>query len=215
MWPYFRKLYGPLLPTDRSARILDFGCGVGVLLEWLRSEGYKSAEGIDTDRSQIEFAETLNVGARWVPDSVQWLKSSGPFDLIFLTDVLEHIPEGADHETLSSLRDELNIGGTLIVKVPNANSSFGTRALFLDPTHRRVYTEELLRCALESAGFRDVRTMADDVWVPRSAKEFFTIGLRLCFRAFRRLEAITEFGMPAAHWPLSQNVVGVGRKVSS
>ena len=214
VWPYFRKLYRPLLPADHDAHLLDFGCGTGTLLEWLHSEGYKSAEGIDTDRSQIAFAEKLNVNARWVPNSTEWLKGGGPYKAIFLTDVLEHIPDDSDHETLCCLYDALAPGGILIVKVPNANSSFAARARYLDPTHRRVYTEELLRCALDAAGFCDVRTMPDDVWMPRSAKEAVAVCMRFGFRALRRLEAITEFGMPAAKWPLSHNVIGIGCRPS-
>ena len=46
----------PLLPTDRKARILEIGCGMGFALGALQQLGYADIEGVDADGGQIAAA---------------------------------------------------------------------------------------------------------------------------------------------------------------
>src|SRR4051794_9411808 len=58
---YFRHRFGPFLPPDKSARIIDLACGAGELLELLRSLGYENARGIDLSESQLEHARRMGL----------------------------------------------------------------------------------------------------------------------------------------------------------
>jgi SAM-dependent methyltransferase len=212
LWPYYRKLYLRSLPTNRETRILDFGCGAGMLLEWLKSEGYTNVEGVDCDAGQVSFAEGLGVKAYFASDSGLWLRKAGRYDVIFMSDVLEHIPQGDDLHLLHNLNQALNPGGLAIIKVPNANAEFGARARYIDSTHQRVYTELSLHYDLQRSGFQQILIVPDDLWSPRNAKELLILVLRFVFRSVRRLQALCEFGMPARHMPLSQNLIAICRK---
>lgn len=47
----------PFLPDDKDARLIDIGCGAGLLLNYLLKKGYFNLEGIDILPGQIEFAK--------------------------------------------------------------------------------------------------------------------------------------------------------------
>lgn len=208
----YRKLFLGLLPAGRSVRILDFGCGAGMLLDWLKSEGYTAAEGVDIDSGQVDFARSLGLNAHLASDSRLWLKNAGQFDVIFLTDVIEHIPVGNDIALLSDLYDALKPGGVVVIRTPNANATFATRARYIDSTHLRVYTELSLHGDLESCHFEQIQILPDDVWTPASILELIATIVRFGFRCMRKLEAISEVGLSAMQMPLSMNLIAVARK---
>ncbi|MCR8454597.1 MAG: class I SAM-dependent methyltransferase [Crenarchaeota archaeon] len=51
----YKRWYGPFLPEDRDARILDIGCGMGHFLYFLKEEGYRNFLGVDISREQVNF----------------------------------------------------------------------------------------------------------------------------------------------------------------
>src|ERR1700733_5881629 len=144
LWHIYDHLYSHsrILPADHDARILDFGCGAGLLLEWLLvAKRYTNALGIDADAGQISFAKRLGVSAELVEDSNAWLLQQAKFDLIIMTDVLEHIPSPSRIVLLRDIQRTLLPNGRLFVRVPNASSTFATRSRYVDSTHERSYTE--------------------------------------------------------------------------
>jgi SAM-dependent methyltransferase len=95
-------------------KILDFGCGIGVALQ-LFLEYFPDASlwGYDVSSVSIEHARHR------VPSAV--LTSNlddlveGYFDVIFVANVLHHIPKDARLTTLRTCRDALNPGGRIYV----------------------------------------------------------------------------------------------------
>lgn len=113
----------------RPGRVLDVGCGTGFLLERLAERGY-SGVGIDLSPESVEHATrrlaeigaddrlSARVGSAYEPPD-------GPFDLICLTDVLEHLED--PRACLRALRERLAPGGLLVVSTPNRRSLPGAR----------------------------------------------------------------------------------------
>src|SRR2546425_12056510 len=54
--PYLRDVIRKYFPANREAKILDVGCGAGLLLYFLREAGYMRLWGIDTSPEQIQDA---------------------------------------------------------------------------------------------------------------------------------------------------------------
>jgi 2-polyprenyl-6-hydroxyphenyl methylase/3-demethylubiquinone-9 3-methyltransferase len=112
-----------------AGRVLDVGCGTGSLLERLAERGC-SGVGIDLSPDSVALAaERLRaigaddrlearVGSAYEPPE-------GPYDLIALTDVLEHLEE--PRACLRALRERLAPGGLLVVSTPNRRSLPGAR----------------------------------------------------------------------------------------
>lgn len=212
----YEALYRPLLTGDRAARILDFGCGGGLLLEWLKHLGYKDCQGLDADLGQVEFARTLDINAHYVSHPIEWLQSSGRFDAIFMIDVLEHLPAITETATLAAIHDALAPGGTLILRTPNANSAFASRYRYGDPTHHRSYTEESLSSRLRQAGFDQVEIREDDDWRVHSLPGSARLTIKRGFRVLHRLEAMAEFGpKTAAAMHFSLNLIAISTVTKS
>ena len=114
---------------NRSPRVLDIGCGTGFLLERLAERGF-SGVGIDLSPESVEHARrrlaeigaddrlTAVVGSAYEPPA-------GPYDLIALTDVLEHLED--PRACLAALRAQMAPGALLVISTPNRRSLPGAR----------------------------------------------------------------------------------------
>jgi len=150
------------------ARVLDVGCGSGVLLARMKSLGWE-VEGQDVDPGAVEAAR-----ARGIPVRLGALEQVGfaddSFDAVHSAHVIEHV-----HDPARLLRECYRIlkpAGTLVILTPNARSLghkfFGRHWLCLDPPrHLVLFTASALRKAAQEAGFsvRMLDTTARTVWV--------------------------------------------------
>jgi 2-polyprenyl-6-hydroxyphenyl methylase/3-demethylubiquinone-9 3-methyltransferase len=109
--------------------VLDVGCGTGYLLERLAERAFRGV-GIDLSPESVAIAEerlaargagerlSVQVGSAYDPPE-------GKFDVIALTDVLEHLEQ--PRAALRALRDRLAPGGLVVVSAPNRRSLPGAR----------------------------------------------------------------------------------------
>lgn len=125
----------PHVPSDRSARIIDLGCGFGALLELLSDEGYTNVVGVDISPQQIAVAHHLGITNASVASLDEALAGTSGFDCITMIDVIEHLTRLEAIETLKLISDVLRPGGTLILRTPNIDAAFGTVLSFGDLTH--------------------------------------------------------------------------------
>jgi SAM-dependent methyltransferase len=139
---------------QRPGKVLDIGCGRGLLLNKLRQRGW--------DPIGTELSEDAAAYARdqlGLPVYTQPLEEitfpSNEFDLVILWHVLEHVPSPRDviHEVARILKP----GGTLLVAVPNFGSWEArwsrNRWFHLDvPRHLTHFTPKTLGHLLEDAG---------------------------------------------------------------
>ena len=211
-WKPFDKTIGRFLPDDPQARIIDVGCGAGILLEWLKVRGYSHAQGVDLDSGQIAFSHSLGLKAEQIIDTALWLQQQQGADLIVFKDILEHIPAEEVGKTLKAAAQALSPGGRVYVSVPNAAASFGTYWRYIDSTHLRSYTQNVLALELHRAGLNVVYVGDDDTMAFSSAPGIGRLLLRTLFRFFRRLEAIGEFGGDGVRMPLGLNLVMVAER---
>lgn len=109
----------PILNSYSGISALDIGCGFGWFLEELRKRGWNRLVGIDyspvVPRSAGEGLEIVN--RKFGPE----LELEEEFDLIILSNVLEHLWQPLD--CLRWIRDHLRreSGGLLLLVVPTAD----------------------------------------------------------------------------------------------
>ncbi len=136
-------------------RVLDVGCGRGLLLRAFRDRGW---DVLGTEMSETSAAyprDTLKLPVR-VGDLAGMNFPDGLFDAVVMWHVLEHVtdPRAIVREVSRVLRP----GGIFLVGVPNFGS-FEARMcddkwFHLDvPRHLIQFTPDALRGALEEAGF--------------------------------------------------------------
>ncbi len=105
----------------REARILDMGCGEGVFIKELISQGFSNVSGIDLNYSS-ELVEKGSVLATPFP--------AKSFDIILLLDVIEHLAFQEQEKALEEIRRILKDNGKLIISIPNL-AHFYSRVSFL------------------------------------------------------------------------------------
>lgn len=126
------------LPRGRDSRVLDVGCGSGVLVYALGLAGVRTSVGVDpfapTDRD-------LDSGARVVRRDLSEVE--GTFDLVTFHHSFEHVPDPA--ESLVQAKRLLAPGGRILVRMPTVSSAaydeYGTDWVQLDaPRHLTVFS---------------------------------------------------------------------------
>lgn len=218
---FYQRLLAPALAgLAPNSRILDVGCGTGLLVNALIVAGFKQARGIDLSAQQIAVAKKRKLPCEQVGhDDIHEMAATTPanFDAIFLTDVLEHVPIDAQVPLLRSVQKLLVPGGRLTISVPNASASFGMRQLCIDWTHVSAFTEHSLDFVLRNAGFEELSLLPYRYGAPPSfpyahqAASYTTL-LRFFFRGMRRLEAVAELGRQGLRIPLDLNLLAVAIK---
>ena len=206
------------MPKDRSAAVLDIGCGMGFALAGMRRLGYTDIAGIDSDRTQIAKAQARGLPAEMVSvaDSPAWMAARQErYQLITAMDVVEHIPVAHQIDFLDAVRAMLVPGGMFICRVPNASSVVAAHNRYNDWTHHALFTEFSLDFILHNAGFVNIRI--EEVGGYRFALNHLkrpTLLLLGAFRLFRRLELIAEFGgrKQGARIPMTHNIHGIGTR---
>ncbi len=108
----------------RGARVLDVGCGGGLLAEGLARAG-ATVTAIDLSPSMIEVArlhalsERLDIDYRVESAGALAVRQPGAFDVVTCMEMLEHVPDPA--AVLAELARLVRPGGSLFVSTINRN----------------------------------------------------------------------------------------------
>lgn len=121
----------------RGARILDYGCGSGAFVRYLRSSGYEHARGYDEYNAR--FADRSVLAER--------------YDCVLSQDVLEHVPDPA---ALLQRFELLAAPGAIIaIGTPNASAiDLGHAERYRHTLHAPYHRHIFSRTALLEAGRR-------------------------------------------------------------
>jgi 2-polyprenyl-3-methyl-5-hydroxy-6-metoxy-1,4-benzoquinol methylase len=130
--------------------LLDAGCGTGGFLAWIdRQSDIGRLCGIDLSSEAIGLAREVAPRADLAIGHLHALPyDDETFDVVTLTDVLQHVDEKEEAETLRELLRVLCPGGALLVRT---NSGLRPRR---ERPDWRLYSASLLRSRLAAAGFR-------------------------------------------------------------
>ncbi|CAN5633681.1 class I SAM-dependent methyltransferase [soil metagenome] len=145
------------LHARAAERILDVGCGTGLLLRELQImepgvEGY----GVDVSEEMLVIAADRSPGARHVRADVHQLPFRGrSFDAVVSSSSLHHWARPS--QVLTGIRKLLRPGGRLVL-TDWADDFLPTRVLSLilrvtDRSHVRTFTSAELCAMLEQTGF--------------------------------------------------------------
>lgn len=106
------------LVPDRTAHVMDVGCGAGGLLRHLRQLGYSRLTGIDPAPACVAAVQAID-GVRGLVGSLFTLPATAtPADCVVLSHVLEHVRDvGA---AVDGLRAVVHRDGCVYAEVPDA-----------------------------------------------------------------------------------------------
>jgi 2-polyprenyl-3-methyl-5-hydroxy-6-metoxy-1,4-benzoquinol methylase len=135
-----------------EGKVLDYGCGVGILSEECLPQNYF---GVDIDRESLSIARQkypAYLFATEIPEKVQ-------FDTIILLAVIEHIK--APERFLAGMKDNLNKKGRIILTTPHPRtdkiyyigSRLGVFSSQADEEHEKLIDYEMMHIISSNAGF--------------------------------------------------------------
>jgi 2-polyprenyl-3-methyl-5-hydroxy-6-metoxy-1,4-benzoquinol methylase len=160
-----------------SGRLLDVGCGHGLLLDEARRRGYATV-GLELSREAAKHArETLGLDVRELPlesfSEGTNGDSPGGFEAVVLADVLEHLDDPVD--AIDRCAGLLRPGGVLCIVTPDPSSLTaklaGARWWGYLPAHTVLLPRRTLRELISARGLvisadvPFVRTFAAKRWV--------------------------------------------------
>jgi 2-polyprenyl-3-methyl-5-hydroxy-6-metoxy-1,4-benzoquinol methylase len=143
--------YFKLMGTSTSAKILDIGCGNGVLICDLYNQGFNHVEGVDKFLpEEIDYG----YGVKVLKKDLSEFKGDN-YDILMMHHVLEHVEEQA--EILNDCHRLLKRDGNLMVRIPivgEAYKIYAEKWVQLDaPRHFFIHTLKSMNVLAQKTGF--------------------------------------------------------------
>jgi len=163
--------------TNTRAKILDIGCGNGVLICHLYNLGFYNVEGVDKFLPQeIDYGHGVKVMKKDLPE----FKSKN-YDVLMMHHVLEHIAEQA--EILNECHRLLKDTGSLLVRVPvvgEAYKIYSEEWVQLDaPRHLFIHTLKSMTILAQKTGFKIQEVIYDSGSFQFTGSEMYKKGIPL------------------------------------
>ena len=136
------------LHVSKENKILDVGCGSGLMLNDLT--GFGTVCGMDSSDEAIKFSKLVfngEVKEGYIPGRIPYPEKH--FDLILALDVLEHLED--DVKSIDDIKAHLNDNGICIITVPAYMFLWSYHDKVHE--HKRRYTSKELYQKLRAAGF--------------------------------------------------------------
>lgn len=145
--------------TGTNEKILNVGCGKGLLICELFNEGFENIEGVDKFLpKEIDHG----FGVKVVKKDVGELPVAS-YDLIMMNHVLEHMPE--QQKELSDIRIVLKDKGCLMIRIPVLGEAWeqylGNWVQLDAPRHLFLHTLKSVEMLAEQTGFEIRKTFFD------------------------------------------------------
>jgi|DewCreStandDraft_4_1066084.scaffolds.fasta_scaffold79274_1 2-polyprenyl-3-methyl-5-hydroxy-6-metoxy-1,4-benzoquinol methylase len=159
--------------TGTGEKILDIGCGVGIIGEKIKAKG-NIVYGIDFSKGAVKNAREKGIFAKVANIEKEIPFKNNFFDGIVLGEILEHIFD--TDRFLQNVRKKLKNNGYIIITTPNL-ATFGRRLLLLfgknphieyyfredSAGHIRYFVKDTLFKLLFDNGFRVEKYTSDEV----------------------------------------------------
>lgn len=137
----------------KNIKILEIGCSGGELINVINKKGYKNVFGIDKSKDAIKLCIDKNMINIVLMDGIQLGFKDNEFDIIIVSDVLEHIDN--DTTAVGEWMRVLKKSGNIINFVPAFNFLWSDHDIV--NKHFRRYNKWALRSLFEKSRLRVIR----------------------------------------------------------
>ncbi len=152
----FRQHFGRFLPTVKTAKMADLGCGSGALVWWCIREGFSNVSGVDGSVQQVAKAHEMGIREVMHSDVFDFIEQEQNYDVLFARDLIEHFDNQTVFDFLEKCFSSLAPGGRLVLQIPNAESPYFGRVRYGDFTHELAFTASSISQLLGAVGFTEI-----------------------------------------------------------
>jgi len=159
-----KRIIRETMPDMVGAAVLDVGCRVGSMAEYMASLG-AVVYGIDNDKEALKIAASKC--ARLIEADATTIKLPvKAYNLIFAKDVIEHLEDY--NAFLRNMRKHQRLGGKIIIGTHNSLSlTYLIDGLYTflagnvwrgyDPDHKHFFNKRKLETALDKTGYKALK----------------------------------------------------------
>ncbi|MBI4973188.1 class I SAM-dependent methyltransferase [Candidatus Roizmanbacteria bacterium] len=194
---YIRYNFGRLIDDKlkfKNCTVLEIGPGLGEFVSYCNDQGTESMDVIDYEKEVLDYvSKKFKVKNKFISADVFPIKEKlGTYDIIMMTQVLEHIPVEKHITYLQTLYSHLNVGGVIIITVPNIGNPLAIYERYYDYTHETAFTDHSLIQLADFAHLKNSKMRVQGFYIPtydllniiRSGLQFILHGLfKLLFMA--------------------------------
>jgi 2-polyprenyl-3-methyl-5-hydroxy-6-metoxy-1,4-benzoquinol methylase len=204
-FPVLKYYFSEFLPRDKTASILDAGCGNGNFVFWLTESGHSNVIGIDISKEMIELGKSIDIKNIFQADLFEHLqKNKNAYDVIFCRDVLEHLTKPEVFEMLKLFYDSLKPHGKIVLQVPIGNSPNYSKIFYSDFTHETLFTEAALSQLSRATGYKSIY-VKEIKPVPNGIKSGLRYILWILLKQWYKFIQLVETGNAKGFY--SQNII--------
>ena len=120
--------------TEEPRKVLEIGCGNGDKLLAFQSAGYE-VFGFEPGVADFKICESNGLHIFNQPFDVATALSHGPYSILILSNILEHVPY--PERLLEEIYPLVETQGVLLINVPNEFNAF--QKIFLENTNERYW----------------------------------------------------------------------------
>ena len=142
-----------------ARKILDIGAGYGYIEKLLGKNKSFQIFGNDISENAVQNLRKRFKGNFKLESLYKMKYKPATFDVVFMLEVLEHVPPSKIFNLLADVKKILKAEGFLIASIP---TNEGLESMKNNPSgHTRTYTEDLIKGELMIAGFEvvDIKTL--------------------------------------------------------
>lgn len=152
---HFLQIFSLLLKELPVKKILDVGCGTGILVKYLKKKGYQSV-GCDASDIAVKMSGQVKATATDLPFE------DASFDMVMAISLIEHLLPDEGEKFIREARRVLRPNGFLFLVTPNLlslNKPLKGKNWFAytDPTHVNFFTPFSMKKLLHKHHFHQER----------------------------------------------------------
>jgi len=168
---YIQYNFGGLINeklNNKDCAVLEIGAGLGEFIEYCNDRKVTQIDVIDNDKSVLEHIKKLySVKNIHLTDNLLHIENKlGQYDIVMMTQVLEHVPKKEHISLLKILYERLKEKGVIIITVPNIGNPLAIFERYYDYTHEIAFTENSLFQMVDMAELKKAQTRLQAFKIP-------------------------------------------------
>lgn len=176
------------LPTDKSSRIVDLGCGFGGMVEAANRLGYNNVSGYDISAEQVATAHALGINNVQELSIDDFFTRNETVDMIIGLDIIEHFTKDELVAFLTNIKSCLNPNGVVLFRTPNMDASQTSVYSYGDISHEVYLNKSSATQLMSSCGYKNIAVFGGLVKNPNPFKNALRSVLWSTIKTYKKLE---------------------------